>query len=131
MGPEFGKDAGKAAVIIRDLYGLKSAGAAFISHLTRCMESLMYESCKADLYLLLKPKIRPEDGIQYYFYLLQYVDDILYIHHNADAMLEYLHKSSPFKPGFGKADMYLGTESCKTRLHNGIWAWAMSPVKHA
>ena len=38
LGPEFGKDAGKTAVIVRTLYGLKSAGAAFRSHLTRCME---------------------------------------------------------------------------------------------
>ena len=29
FSPEFGKDAGKTAVIIRALYGLKSAGAAF------------------------------------------------------------------------------------------------------
>ena len=29
LGPEFGKDTGKTAVIFRALYGLKSAGAAF------------------------------------------------------------------------------------------------------
>ena len=28
LGPEFSKDAGKTAVIVRALYGLKSAGAA-------------------------------------------------------------------------------------------------------
>ena len=38
LGPEFGKDARKPAVIFRALYSLKSAGAAFRSHLTRCME---------------------------------------------------------------------------------------------
>ena len=31
LGPEFGKDAGKTAVIVRALYGLKSAGAALPS----------------------------------------------------------------------------------------------------
>ncbi len=29
LGPEFGLDSGKSAIIVRALYGLKSAGAAF------------------------------------------------------------------------------------------------------
>ena len=29
LGPEFGPDAGRSAIIVRALYGLKSAGAAF------------------------------------------------------------------------------------------------------
>ena len=48
LGPEFGKDMGKTAVIVRALYDLKSAGAAFRSHLAKCMESMGYPSCKAD-----------------------------------------------------------------------------------
>ena len=48
LGPEFSKDARKTAVIGRALYGLKSAGATFRSHHAKCMESLGYQSCKAD-----------------------------------------------------------------------------------
>ena len=48
FGPEFGKDTRKTAVIVRDLCGLKSAGGVFRSHLARCVESLGYQSCKAD-----------------------------------------------------------------------------------
>ena len=59
LGPEFGKDARKIA------YGLKSAIAAFRSHLARCMESLGYESCQADHDLWLKPEIRLEGGVQH------------------------------------------------------------------
>jgi hypothetical protein len=33
LGPEFGDDAGKRALIVRALYGLKSAVAAFSNHL--------------------------------------------------------------------------------------------------
>ncbi len=29
LGPEFGSEAGQSAIIVRALYGLKSAGAAF------------------------------------------------------------------------------------------------------
>ena len=55
LGPEFGNDARKTAVIVKALYGLKLAGAAFRSHLARCMESLEYESCKSDSDLWLTP----------------------------------------------------------------------------
>ena len=65
LGPEFGKDAGNTAVIVRALYGLKLAGAAFRSHLARCMESLEYQSYKTDLDLWLKSEIRPEDEVKY------------------------------------------------------------------
>ena len=37
LGPEFGNDAGKRAIVVRALYGLRSAGAAFRNHLAECM----------------------------------------------------------------------------------------------
>ena len=33
--------------------------------------------------------------------------------------------------GFGNPDMYLGAKLCKTRLHNGVWAWTISPIECA
>ena len=54
-GPEFGKEASKTARIVRALYGLKSAVAVFRSHVARCMESMGYVSCIANLDLWLKP----------------------------------------------------------------------------
>ena len=58
--------------------------------------------------LLLKPEIW--DGVKYYLYSLCYVDDILCIHHNADAVLEWLHESFPLKLGFGNPDMHIGAK---------------------
>ena len=127
LSPEFSKDSGKTEVIVGASYGRKSAGAAFRSHLAKCMESLGYKSCKADPVLQLKPA---EDKVKYYSYLLCNIDDILCIHYNADVMLEWLHKSFQLKPGVGKPDMYLGAKLCKTRLHNGVWACALSPIKY-
>ncbi len=49
LGPEFGPDAGKSAIIVHALYGLKSAGAAFHAHLVDCMQHLGCTSCPADL----------------------------------------------------------------------------------
>ena len=76
LGPKFDKDAGKTAVIERALYGLKSAGAAFRSHLARCMEFMGYQSCMADTYLWLNLEIRLENGVKHYSYLLWNDDDI-------------------------------------------------------
>ena len=45
LGPEFGPDAGKTALIFRALYGLKSAGAAFCAHLASLMQRMGYTSC--------------------------------------------------------------------------------------
>ncbi|KAI2504635.1 Reverse transcriptase (RNA-dependent DNA polymerase) [Fragilaria crotonensis] len=74
LGPEFGQDAGKIAIIVRALYGLKSAGASFRNHLADCMRHLGWESCKADPDVWMKPELRPDDGYKYYAYcLLKYV----------------------------------------------------------
>ncbi len=51
---ECGLDSGKSAVIVRALYGLKSAGAAFKAHLASFMRQMGYTSCKADPDLWLK-----------------------------------------------------------------------------
>ncbi len=76
LGSKFGHDSGKNAVIVRALYGLKSAGAAFQAHLASFMHQMGYTSCKADPDLWLKAVTRPEDNVRYYDYILCYVDDI-------------------------------------------------------
>jgi hypothetical protein len=51
LGPEFGDEAGKRALIVRALYGLHSAVAAFRNHLAECMKHLGWNPCRADRYL--------------------------------------------------------------------------------
>ncbi len=77
LGPEFGPDAGKNAIIVHVLYGLKSSGAAFCAHLASFMRQMGYTSCKADPDLWYKAKTRPDDNFRYYSYILCYIDDIL------------------------------------------------------
>jgi hypothetical protein len=48
LGPEFCIDAGKSAIIVRALHGLKSACAAFCTHLASFIQQMGYISCKAD-----------------------------------------------------------------------------------
>jgi hypothetical protein len=79
--PEFGDDAGKRALIVRALYGLKSAVAAFRNHLAECVKHLEWHPCRADRDLWMKAETRPDDSVLYWAYMLIYVDDILCVHH--------------------------------------------------
>ena len=109
LGPEFGDDACKSAIIVRAFYSLKSAGASFRSHLTQSMQELRCHFCYADSDLWMNTEYRPEDKMEYYFYILCYVDDILCIHHDPN-VLNKLNGCLPLKYGLvGSPDIYLGT----------------------
>jgi hypothetical protein len=54
LGPEFGDDTDKRALIVRALYGLKSTGAALRNHLVSCMDHLGLKPCLADRDLWMK-----------------------------------------------------------------------------
>lgn len=131
LGPEFGADAGKKAIIVRALYGLKSAGASFRNHLADCMRHLGWQSCIADQDLWMKPETRPDDGYKYYSYCLLYVDDILVVHHDGVRALQEIDHFFKMKPGsIRDPEFYLGAKLRQTTLPNGVHAWAMSPSKY-
>jgi hypothetical protein len=67
IGPVFGEDAGKRVLIVRALYGLKSAGAAFRNHLESCMDHLGWKLCLADRDLWMEEETCPDDGMKYAF----------------------------------------------------------------
>jgi hypothetical protein len=131
LGPEFGHDSGKSAVIVRALYELKSAGAAFRAHLASFMHQVGYTSCKADPDLWLKAVTRPEDNVHYYPYILCYVDNILCIHHDPMSVMKEINSNLPLKPSsVGDPDIYLGAKLKETQLSNGVMAWGLSPSKY-
>ncbi len=131
LGPEFGIDAGKSAIIVCSLYGLKSTGAAFHVHLASFMHQMGYTSCKADPDLWYKAETRPADNFRYYAYILCYVDDILCVHHDPMSVLNLINGYMPLKPSLvGDPDIYLNAKLKMTQLDNGIWAWGLSPSKY-
>jgi hypothetical protein len=131
LGPEFGNNSGKSAIIVRDLYGLKSAGAGFRAHLASFMRQMGYTSCKADPDLWFKVETQPNDSVLYYAYILCYVDDIPCIHNDDLSVLTQINNYLPLKPtSVGDPDIYLGAKLNKTQLPNGIYAWGMSPSKY-
>ncbi len=131
LGPKFGNDCGKTAIMVRALCGLKSAGAAFCAPLASFMRQLGYTSCKANPDLWYKAETRPDDNFSYYAYILCYVDDILCIHNSALSILDQINKYMKLKPSsVGNPDIYLGTKLKLTTLDNGVTAWGMSPSKY-
>jgi hypothetical protein len=131
LGPEFGADAGKKAIIVRALYGLKSAGASFRNHLADCMRHLGWESCKADPDVWLKSEVRGDDGYHYYAYCLLYVDDILVVHHDGIKALKEIDHFFKTKPGsIRDPEFYLGAKLRQMTLPNGVHAWGMSSSKY-
>jgi hypothetical protein len=99
LGQEFVDDAGKRALIVRALYGLKSVGAAFRNHLAECMKHLGWIPCRADRELWMKAETSPDDGALYWAYILIYVDDILCVHYDPGAQLVKLDEYFKMKEG--------------------------------
>jgi hypothetical protein len=107
-GKEFGKYEGRAVVIVRALYGLKSSGAAWRAHLAQTLHDLGFKSSLADPDVWYKPATKP-DGFQYYEYVLIYVDDILVFSHQPKITMAALGTLYRLKDGsIGKPERYLG-----------------------
>ncbi len=109
-GEEFGSHAGETIIIVRALYGLKSSGAAWRSHLAMSLSSLGFTSCLADPDVWFRGAVKP-DGTQYYEYLLAYVDDMLMISHEPRVTMNALSQLYRMKEGsVGKPTKYLGAD---------------------
>ena len=131
LRPEFDAEAGNKAIVVRLLYGLKSASSAFRAHLCICMGGLDYLTCLADTDLWYKAEVRPDDGFEYYSYIICYVDNILVIHHNSLSILKILDSYFKLKPSStGDPGIYLGAKVRKMTLANGTWCWSLSSSKY-
>ena len=108
--------------MVRAIYGLNSEGSAFRNHLTDCIHHLVFFSCPDDLDLWMKPMVRPEDGFDYYSYVLIYVDDVVVVHHDIESVLWRLDKYFKLNPILiDDPDIYLGSKLKKMQLENEVW----------
>ena len=131
LGPEFGADAGKKAFLVCALYGLKPPGGLFSPHPANCMRTLGYSSCKVDSDLRYKPVTCPDDGFEYYAYVLLYIDNCLAIHHDTESIMYELDKYIQMKKGsIADPDIYLGNKLQQVKLDNDVTCWSMSSSKY-
>ncbi len=104
-------------VIVHALYGLKSSGAAWWSHLANTLQIMGFRSSLADPDVWLRPAVK-SNGYKYYEYILAYVDDILAISFDPDKILHHLSNFYRLKDGFGKPTHYLGAQVKEWRFPN-------------
>jgi hypothetical protein len=127
-GKEFGSKAGEIVIIVRALYGLKSAGAAWRSHLASSLHAIGYKSCLADPDIWVREAVR-DDNTRYYEYLAVYVDDILSISQHPERTMKavseiYRIKDNSIEP----PKTYLGAQVLQYKLpdNKDKVRWAMS-----
>jgi hypothetical protein len=133
LGLEFGDDAGKRALIVRALYGVKSSGVAFRNHLADRMKHLGWKPCLADRDLWMKAETRPDDGVLCWAYILIYVDDILCVNRimNMVPHLSKLDQYFKIKEGSIQVPTFcVGAKLKKTVLPNCMVDWGVSSIKY-
>lgn len=124
-GPEFGHEEGTWMIIVRALYGLRSAGASFRSHLASKLDEMGFSPCVADPDVWLRAAIKP-NGDEYYEYMLCYVDDILCVSMDPTKTLKELNEFFTFKNNqISHPTMYLGA-TLKKRTLNGKERWSIT-----
>ena len=131
-GSEFGiENIGRIALIRRALYRGKSSGADFWRHLRSCMQHLGFTSCKADGDIWMRPA-QKENRLDYWEYVLLYVDDALCISERGeDVLRKEIGKYFFIKEGsVGPPNLYLGNKMSKVTLANGIEAWSLSSSQY-
>ena len=95
------------------------------------MDHLGFFPCPSNIYILMKPMLRSDDGFNYYAYALIYVENVMVINHDAESVLRRIDKYFKLNPSsIGDPEIYLGSKLNKDRLENGVWAWANSPASY-
>ena len=73
-------------------------------------------------------KAQNQDGIDYYSYILCFVDDIMVIHHDARPILDRIDKFVKLKESsVGEPYIYLSSKLKKVHMDNNFWCWYISP----
>ena len=129
-GTEFGPEQGKIFIVVRALYGLKSASAAFRSFMAKKLDEIGFQSCPADPDVWLRPAVKPNGG-EYYEYVLMYVDDILSISMDPTTILMSMEGNTvKYKNGkIESPEMYLGAKLQEKEL-NGQLCWTISSTDY-
>ncbi|KAG7369925.1 reverse transcriptase RNA-dependent DNA polymerase [Nitzschia inconspicua] len=126
-GTECGEDKGKVCILVRALYGLKSAGFSWRSALAATLRDLGFTETKADPNVWIRPDTK-DDGTEYYEMLFVYVDDVLALSKNPRSIIDAINEVYKVKQGSDKKpDRYLGGDVMEVEVDGGRRIWATSP----
>ena len=126
-GPEFGPAlVGRWALIVRALYGSKSAAASWRAAIVALLTELGFVMCRADNDVMFRPGFNAE-GMEVYEYVLVYSDDFLVVALDPKAIIDKIDGKFKIKEGStGQPTQYLGATIAKYQVEDGSWAWSMS-----
>jgi hypothetical protein len=132
-GPEWRDKQGRAVIIVRALYGLRSSALQWQRHLADNLRyDLGYTPSLADDNVWMKKSFKA-NGEAYYSYILCFVDDLLCVHADPDSVLGTLKGFYKMKHDPSMPEMYLGS-NISTFDHESGTCYAMgsdSYVKEA
>ena len=129
-GSEFRPEQGKNMIVMRALYGLKSASSSFRSFMANELDGLGFKSSKADFDIWLRPAVK-EDGEEYYEYVMLYVEEVMAANHQAIKVMEDLGRGIKYKNDkIETPDSYLGAQLVLKTLPNDLKCWYMSSDKY-
>lgn len=125
-GPEFGPEEGKTFLVVRALYGLKSASFSFRSFMVSKLSDMGFQLTVADPDVWLRAATKGDGKAYYECVLVYYVDDILAISCDALAILKEVQRT--FKPKddcMDPPEFYLGAK-LQEKAINGIKCWTIT-----
>ena len=126
-GEEWKNSKGRAVIITRALYSLISLALMWRNHLTDILgNKLKFKSSLSDPNLWYEETIST-DTVEYYAYILVYVNDILILDKDLEQFMQTLKEDYTVKPGsISEPKTYLGLGICKLFYPDASYAWLMS-----
>jgi Reverse transcriptase (RNA-dependent DNA polymerase) len=125
-GPEFGSNEGKALIISKALYGLKTSGAAFRSLLAEQLDLIGYTASRGDPDVWMRPCTY--NKVNFYEYVLVYVDDLFCVSFDPYRTMDQLSERFTFKEGSIKSpDSFLGAQLSH---HEKYDCWTISATNY-
>ena len=124
-GLDFGSEAVMIMIVKMALYGLKSSGVAFCTHLEDTLNGIGFLSTKVDPDVWYRLAVKP-NGFQQHEYILSYVENILCISHGPGIELRQIQAVFKFKGDkMEQPEIYLGGQFGKM-IVDGSEGWYIS-----
>jgi hypothetical protein len=130
-GPEFGpNNIGRTVIVVRAMYGLKSSGAAWHSKLSETLRSMDFVPSYADPDVWYRPATK-ENGMEYYEYILVYVDDILVVSAAPMPVMNTIRQAYRLKEEPSPPKDYLGAKIKEWSIPNETRrVWSMNCMQY-